>query len=340
MLSRDDRAVTAEEATELARSSGIHCIPLSTPFAVGAVNTYLIEGDSLTLVDCGPNSATALVELEHGLAALGYRLADLELVIVSHQHIDHTGLAQAVAQRAGVEIACLELLAPVLRDWEKHAAQDADDGRALMLRHGVDARVADAVHAMVTIVHRWGASAEVNRTFRDGDRLVVNAHEFDVLHRPGHSPSDTVLYNPRLHIALCGDHLLAEVSSNAQISRPLQDWDGRRPQTLIDYRNSLHATRLLDIDVALCGHGRPVTDHRALIDKRLRAQDNRAQSLLELLRGRPQSAHELATTLWGRGAITQAFLTLSEVLGHLDLLMRDGSVVEDHGGPVARFECV
>jgi hypothetical protein len=32
--------------------------------------------------------------------------------------------------------------------------------------------------------------------------------------------------------------------------------------------------------------------------------------------------------MWGNVAVTQAFLTLSEVLGHLDILLADGAVEE------------
>ena len=41
------------------------------------------------------------------------------------------------------------------------------------------------------------------------------------------------------------------------------------------------------------------------------------------------SAHELASALYGRVAFSQAFLALSEVLGHLDLLIEDGLVSGD-----------
>jgi hypothetical protein len=42
--------------------------------------------------------------------------------------------------------------------------------------------------------------------------------------------------------------------------------------------------------------------------------------------------------MWGNVAVTQAYLTLSEVLGHVDLLRNDGRVVEvEDGDGVARF---
>jgi hypothetical protein len=42
--------------------------------------------------------------------------------------------------------------------------------------------------------------------------------------------------------------------------------------------------------------------------------------------------------MWGNVAVTQAYLTLSEVLGHVDLLLNDGRVVERDEAGVVRFE--
>jgi glyoxylase-like metal-dependent hydrolase (beta-lactamase superfamily II) len=330
----------AVEALDAARAVGIHCLPVPTPFAVGTVNAYLVEGDPLTLVDSGPNSATALSGLERGLQDVGYALSELELLVVTHQHMDHMGLAGTIVERSGARVACLGLLAPVLEDWTRHAAQDDDDAYALMLRHGVSGHVAEALHAMAKLIRGWGASSPVDRLVRDGETLALGAREVQALHRPGHSPSDTLLHDARARIVIAGDHLLARVSSNAAISRPLGDWDGRRPKTLTQYRQSLRETRAMDVDVVLGGHGGPVTDHRALIDDRLRQQDHRAERVLELLADGPCCAHELATMLWGQVAVTQAYLTLSEVLGHLDLLISDGRVVEERDAEVIRFHRV
>ena len=51
-----------------------------------------------------------------------------------------------------------------------------------------------------------------------------------------------------------------------------------------------------------------------------RAIDATHAALHGLITERPRTAHELAQELWGNVAVTQAYLTLSEVLGHLDLL--------------------
>ena len=44
--------------------------------------------------------------------------------------------------------------------------------------------------------------------------------------------------------------------------------------------------------------------------------------------------------MWGNVAVTQAYLTLSEVLGHVDLLLAAGRVARAEAGGVVRFEAV
>ena len=56
--------------------------------------------------------------------------------------------------------------------------------------------------------------------------------------------------------------------------------------------------------------------------------ERRAAKLAGLIAEQPRTAHELARALWGDLAVTQALLTLSEVLGHVDLLIERGEVVE------------
>ncbi|MCK9248038.1 MAG: MBL fold metallo-hydrolase [Solirubrobacteraceae bacterium] len=317
------------EALARAAEVGIHRIPLPTPFAIGDVNVHVVEGDPLTLVDCGPNSATALGALEAGLERLGHRLTDVGRVVVTHQHADHVGLVAAIVERSGAEVACLDLLAPVVEDGESHSRRDDDDALVLMGRHGVESHVAEALHSVATITRHWTSSAPVAVRVPDGGRLEIGGRDWTVHHRPGHSPSDTVLHHAGDRIAFTGDHLLARVSSNALVSRPLGEWDGRRPRPLVAYRESLRATRELDLAIALGGHGDPVVDHRTLVDERLAQQDERAARILQMLGPGPCSAHGLAVAMWGQVAVTQVYLTLSEILGHLDLLLDAGAVVED-----------
>jgi hypothetical protein len=66
--------------------------------------------------------------------------------------------------------------------------------------------------------------------------------------------------------------------------------------------------------------------------------ERRAARIRGMIAERPRSAYELASEMWGNVAVTQAYLALSEVLGHVDLLIDRGEVAERELGGVVRFE--
>ena len=325
-----------------ATAAGIHCLPIPTPFAVGRVNCWLIEDDPLTLVDCGPNSGQSLDELERALREHGRRIEDLGRIVLTHQHIDHVGLVGILARRSGAEVVALDRLAPVLEDSATAAEHDDELAEAIMLRHGIPREVVIALRSLSRAFRGWGGGAPVDRPVADGAELEFAGRRLQVLHRPGHSPSDTVFWDPERGLAIAGDHLLARVSSNPLIARPLGGRSGEpgdgRPRALSMYLASLSDTREMPIEVVLPGHGEPVEDHVRLIDERFSMHERRAEKIAGLIAERPRSAHEIALALWGNVAVTQAYLTLCEVLGHVDLLVERGQLREATVGGVVHFE--
>jgi glyoxylase-like metal-dependent hydrolase (beta-lactamase superfamily II) len=334
----DARREAERESLTQARAAGIHRIPLPTPFLVGRVNCYLIEDDPLTLVDTGPNSGKSLDELERALAELGHSVEEIGLIVITHQHIDHLGLLEILARRSGAEVAAFHLLKPYLRNFGASAAADDKFSIQIMHRHGVPPELATALGAVGAAFRAFGSSGAVTIPVRDGDELTLRDRTFRALHRPGHSPSDTIFVDEERQIVLAGDHLLAHISSNPLLSRPLREpADSGRPRALIDYIASMRATRQMPARLVLGGHGPPVTDHAGLIDERLRMHERRARRLQGLLEPGPATAFDLASQMWGNVAVTQAMLTISEVIGHLDLLIAEGAVREDAGGDVTLF---
>ena len=320
-----------------AAAAGIHRLAIPTPFAVGRVNVYLIEDQPLTLVDAGPNSGTSFDELQRGITGLGHQLEDIELVILTHQHIDHLGLVSLVAAHSGADVAAIDAAVPFVENFSVEAQADDDFARETMLRHGIPEDVVSALTSVSRAFRAWGARAEVTRVLRDGDEIGFRDRSLHVHHRPGHSPTDTVFHDRERRILIAADHLLGHISSNPLITRP-PEGSHERPQALVSYLDSLSKTREMDVELVLPGHGDPVTDHRALIDERFALHRRRADKIHRLLTERPRSAYEIAQALWGNIAVTQAYLTLSEVLGHVDLLLNDGRVREVKRDGLSLFE--
>ncbi len=308
---------------------GIHRTRIPTPFAVGDVNCYVLRGDPLTLVDTGPNSGTSLDHLERSMRELGLAVEDLDLVVLTHHHMDHEGLLDIVLRRSGAKLAAFHALTPWLADYRRSAVDDDLFSQALMRNHGIDDDVVSVVGVLAAALHAYGSAAEVDIALHDGDSLRMGGRDFTVHHRPGHSTSDLVFLDQSDGVLLAGDHLLPHISSNALVTRPLgAAVDAPRPQSLLDYARSLRATSDLPAKLILPGHGDLLTDHTVLVDSRLRDQARRARNIRKLLTSGPLTAHQVAVEMWGRVALTQAYLTLSEVLGHLDMLLADGTVDE------------
>ena len=332
MTEVDTDAVLAE-----ARAQGIHTMPVPTPFAVGRINCYLIEGSPLTLIDAGPRSEQSLAELDIHINDAGHRVEDVELIVATHQHIDHIGLIKTVADRSGAEVAALDKSVERLATFGESSDAEDDLAVSLMLRHGVAEDIAIALRNLSDGYRHWGDKVEVTMPLAAGEYLELGDRKLKVLHRPGHSPSDTVFWDEERRMAFGGDHLLSHISSNPLISRPLDGSPGRT-RSLIDYTASLKETRRMPIDLMLSGHGDPITDHAGLIGKRLESQKRRLEKIHGILAEEPRSAHAVAEAIWGNVAVTQAFLTLSEVIGHLDILMDAGQVDEREDGDLLIYE--
>ena len=85
---------------------GVWRLRLPCPWpGVPHVNAWALSaGDGIVLVDTGIHEEGALAELERTLAQIGHRLEDVRLLVCTHAHSDHYGLAAPIVERAGCEL--------------------------------------------------------------------------------------------------------------------------------------------------------------------------------------------------------------------------------------------
>lgn len=309
---------------------GVTRIALPTPFSVGTVNVFLIEDEILTLIDTGPDWPGSLDALSEALRGLGRSLADIELVLLTHQHADHVGLAHDIQAASGAEVAALERVADHVAAYHDSVAAEDDFQIAVMRRYGIaEDKIRD--NAAVSREHwQWGRSAEVRRRLRVGDVVDLGHRRLNVVTRPGHSPADTVYLSADERIAFVGDHLLERISSNPLIHRPLSGSldPADRDSPLQTYVDSLRATLADDLQLAFGGHGGVITEPRPLIEKWLSHHAERADHIHRLIADGHRRPQELMDEMWPRIDASQTFLALSELLGHTDLLIRQGRLAE------------
>ena len=302
-------------------------IPVPLPH-MGSVNTWLLRGDPLTLVDTGPREDEALSALEAGLARAGVRVEDIELVLVTHHHLDHTGLATTIAGRSGARIGAFDRAAAYGRNYAERTAADRRYSLALMRHHGVPETVIADNEGFWDFIERASDAYDTDVELPDGATIRAGGRDLRVVARPGHSTTDALLVDERERIAFVGDHLLGGISSNTEVYPALEP-DGTRPRARVEYLQSLRETAAMPLARLLTGHGDEVTAHADLVRQRLGDHDRRCDRIVEVLRSGRASAFEIATHLWSPRTVSeQPLLVVWEVLGHLDLLLDAGRVDE------------
>ena len=327
--------MAAVNAKLRALPSGVHRIQIAVPY-LGTVNVWLLAGDPLTLVDTGPADDASRESLEAALHALGHSIADIELVLLTHHHLDHSGLAGAIAAASGARIAATAGTAAWGSSYHERAALEAAFGRRLLAEHGVPPNVIESSEAFWEHIIRNSANFTTTDVLGDGDIVRAGGCGYRVVERPGHSVTDTLFVNDERGVAIVGDHILPEITSGAEVV-PLEPWGSVRRQALLQYLDGLRGTVAMELDVLLPGHGPEILDHRLLIKKRIEFHERRLELVAASIEAEGSTAFEIAQRVWDEEtARTQAVLVIWEVVGHLDVLAERGLVVEVVGDAGSR----
>lgn len=213
----------------------------------GVVNFYLVEqSGGLTLVDAGTPGDWRL--FLRALDGLGRRLDDLDAVVLTHAHPDHTGFADR-ARREGPASVWVHNDDAAVAQGAKPGSSDAGLARYL-------ART-EFYRTMISLSRRKGAKiipvVEVS-SFAAGDVLDVPGKPRAV-HAPGHTPGNAALYFEDQDAVICGDTLITHNPLTGRAGPQVMPSGFNRdtPQAL----DSLSALEHLNAEILLPGHGEP-----------------------------------------------------------------------------------
>jgi len=277
----------------------------------------------LTLVDAGPLTDEALEALANGVRDLGYSLADIEQLVITHAHHDHFGLARQVVERSGAALLSFHQNRLPLEDFETWWAQRVAFVAELVASEGAPKAALEDIKVMSGF-QIYATSVPEVTPLQDNDRVQMGDTTWRAIHTPGHALGHLCFYHPESQLLLSGDHLLRDITSNPVVETPRVGMR-RRPRSLPDYKRSLRRLRELEVSKVLPGHGEPVYDHRALVDEILTHHEERGRLIWELLKAKDRTVYELGRALFGEELPgVELFLVMSEIIGHLDVLELEG----------------
>jgi glyoxylase-like metal-dependent hydrolase (beta-lactamase superfamily II) len=305
-------------------------VQISIPLEfLGGVNVWLLKGEPLALIDTGPANEAALGALEQELARCGVSLEEIELVILTHHHLDHTGLAAEIKQRSGARIAAHRATARWGLEYHERVREERRFTLALLAAHGVPTEAIAETEAFFDRIVDQSRPFETDLLLSDGDTVRAGDRTLRTVFRPGHSTTDTLFVDEASDDAFVGDHLLANISSGVELM-PTELPGEERRRALLEYLGNLRKTEAMALQSCYPGHGPRIDDHRALIEQRIAFHHDRLDRILALVGSGYRTAFEIARQLWSpETAETQPVLVTWEVLGHLDVLVNRGTVREE-----------
>jgi glyoxylase-like metal-dependent hydrolase (beta-lactamase superfamily II) len=289
-------------------------LPLPWP-AVPHVNAWAISaGSGVVLVDTGLADPGALAQLELALREAGLKLEHIRLLVCTHAHSDHYGLAGSIVVAGGCELW--------MHPSHAHMTANLDNPERMYERRIAVARTSGVPDSIITQAYeaRRGQPLGVDR-FVAPDRDLLPGVEVDtdlgrwqVYETPGHAPSHVSLHQPDRGLLLSGDHLLGRISL-------YYDY-GYSPDPAGEYLDSLDVIDRLDTTLCLAGHARPFRDVGKKIEATRGTVLERIERVRACLDGVPKSPFQIVPEFLGEPEPTPMMLNwgLNEVLVYLNHL--------------------
>lgn len=332
---RNDKTVRRHET-----GSGIpvYCLPVEA-FPNHVTNCYLIKTDPLILIDAGSAHPQNRADMEAAFATLrdefgeSFSLADVEVHVITHGHIDHFGGLNHVRGVSGAQLGIHELDAPVIANfWERliHGTKS--------LHHYLDRTGLSPEHVETILKTHYQSrdmfeETEPDFTFTEGP---LPGLPLEAYHVPGHCPGQVCL---RLDdILFSADHVLARVT-------PLQAPESIMRNTgLGHYLQSLRAVRdMPGIRLALPAHEEPIADFGTRVDEIIAFHHERLDKTLAQC-DEPRNIKEIARGVFGELRDYHVFLALMEAGAHVEYLYERGRLrvanideVRDEYNPVLQY---
>ncbi|HYH58952.1 MAG TPA: MBL fold metallo-hydrolase [Thermoleophilaceae bacterium] len=314
--------------------AGIWRLRLPLPWTgVPHVNAFAIAaGSGVVLVDTGMDEPGALGQLERALAQAGLRLEHIRLVICTHAHSDHYGLAGPIVDAAGCELW--------MHPNHGHLTRAAQDPERMLERRIEVGRQSGVPEEALQRYHeaRRGEGigvarvVEPDRDLVEGVEVETDLGRWQVVETPGHAPSHVVLHQPERGLLLSGDHVLGRVSL-------YYDY-GYTPDPAGEYLASLDRAEQLDATLCLAGHGRAFRSvNEKIAAFRTTVLDN-IETVRRLVAEGPKTPFEIVPGLLGTHDVSPMMVNwaLSQILCYLRYLeLREEAVRVEGEDPAERW---
>jgi glyoxylase-like metal-dependent hydrolase (beta-lactamase superfamily II) len=310
---------------------GIHQLKLPFPLQLDqlAVNAYLIQGDKgWLLVDTGWNTNQAFAAMERQLREIGLGFENIGLILITHFHPDHYGLAGRLVQASKAKVALHQIEKDFIDSRYMNMGGLLDQTAEILRTNGVPEKDLPRLQKASLGVRQYVSPVSPEVVLRGGEIIGQGQFQFEVVWTPGHSPGHVCLLERSKKILISGDHVLPATFPNVG----LHSQSG--PDPLPNYLRSLRAIENLDVDLVLPAHEHVFSGLKQRVQELLRHHEERKNAIIAALKEGPQTAYEVSLKVpWIVSGLTMSFerlqaldkrLAVMSAMAHLEPLYTEG----------------
>lgn len=211
-------------------------------------NTYLIDEKSMVIVDPGSelNVRLSLEYLQHFLHRTP---AEIDLIVLTHLHLDHTAGVDALRQACHAPVAA--------SDAARRLAEEELHGHKVLpgITHLAHQVVPSALHHLDLFPPHYAHQMQMIDLWLEDVAGLPHHLDWRVIASPGHTPESICLYNPFSYELLCGDTLITLAGKGPFVR------GGTNRRQLAE---TLRLLQSLEIHYLYPGHGRAILSQRPL----------------------------------------------------------------------------
>ncbi len=317
-------------------------IPLPVETQLITVNLYYVGKGPITLIDTGPKFPGLLAFVGEQLKTAGFGFEDIERIIATHGHVDHTGLTAEIRKATGNSI---DFHIHPEDSWlisnERHQefmwSKEAD---FLTARAGIPSGDVEKIKKRFAFFKELCDPVDNISILADGDEFSGNSYRLKVIHTPGHTAGSVCLYEPEQKILFSGDNMIKHITPNPLVELRKYGLKNSDYQSLPTFLQSLDNISKLDVRYVFSGHGEYMDDMHSVIATYKAHHRRRMDQIWKALKKAPRPIYQLIDDVFPVVPEGDIFLAVSEIAVHLEVLINEGRAELVDQGPPALFRAL
>lgn len=318
-----------KSTSETSKIENIIRIKIDVPFAVKYVCVYIFDiGDKKVMIDAGLNMGYWSKIFFSLLDDLKLSILDIDYCIITHQHLDHVGLAKNFKRKnPNIQILMHDLTEQNLR-WESDSSnletidKMALESSRLLIKYGMPEDVQKRIVDMISMWTKITRYQKPDKTLKDGDEISFKTNKLKIIWTPGHSLGHICIYDLNRKFLFSGDHILSRITphiGNFLVNPDLKIKEGMNfNDILAHYLNSLDVIASLNPKIIFPAHQDVIHNPQERIAEIKAHHAKRLKDISDLIKDKPMTPFQISKIHFGEELdLMNSYLALSEVLGHL-----------------------